>query len=411
MTNSSTTLAIVNEEPFFERALRFGLTHQVISQQRLQNMLKEGATGIVQIANYFGTAHLRTDLENAKIRIVNLVSLYLEHIAEGDLQVAAISLRDKSLLANSKSGSDMLRRLFALPEDCLIGGAMIGAEKDFLNDKSLPSAMTLAEYRIEFKTRHHHKLRIDFAKWLAKKLELTDLTLLNNEVAESVINSAILSILMMRPKASLPSLSELVKLVTADRKKHTKLDLSTYNALLDEAPREYRKLGQDELARFLASYPPMIRDSEVPVNSTGCNGFFFLSNSYSEDDLKKYQQMAANEWYKLTKGEDDDKIFTTILLFVATRIQPKASMLLKDSEAVITAFRTAGFDAEMALKFIDDFAPYEYIDDLKRLLVELELDCKLYFSDDNPDLPDKHMERALKHMKAMCNVQWKGRSR
>lgn len=411
MTNSSTTLAIVNEQSFFERALIFGLAHQVISESRLQSLLKEGATGMVQIANYFGTAHLRTDLENARDRIVNLVSLYLENIAEGDLQVAAISLRDKSLLANSKGGSDMLRRLFALPEDCLIGGSVFGTEKDFLNDKSLSSAMTLAEYRIELKVRHHHKLRIDLAKWLAKKLGLSDLTLLNNEVAESVINSAILSMLMIRPQPHLASLSELAKLVAADRKKHTKLDLSGFNALLDEAPREYRKLGQDELSRFLATYPPMIRDSGIPINSTGCNGFFFLSNSYNGDDLKKYQQMAANEWYKLTKGEDDDKIFTTILLFVATGIKPKASMLLKDSEAVITAFRTRGFDAEVTLKFIDDFAPYEYIDDLKRLLAELELDCKLYFSDDNPELPDKHMERALKHMKAICNVQWKGRSR
>ncbi len=411
MTTPSTTLAIVNERSFFERTLIFGFEHKIISESRLGNLIKEGAAGIVQIANYFGTAHLRTDLENAKDRLVNLVSLYLENIAEGDLQVAAISLRDKSLLAHSKSGSDMLRRLFALPEDCFIGGAVLSSEKDFLNDKSLASTMTLAKYRIELIGRNQNKLSIDFAKWLAKKLDLSDLSSLNSEMAESVINSAILSILMMQSKRQFPTLSGLVKLVTADRKKATKLNLADFNALVDEAPREYRKIGQDELSRFLKTYPTMIRDSGLSINMSGCNGFFFLASSHSQDDLKKYQQMAANEWYKLTRGEDDDKVFTTILLFVAVGLKPKPSMLLRDSESVITAFRSTGFDKDAVVKFIDDYAPYEYIDDLKRLLEELESDCKIYFSDDNPNLPDKNLERALKHMQSICNVKWKGRAR
>ena len=407
----STTLAIVNEQSFFERTLIFGVKHKIISESRLESLIKEGATGIVQIANYFGTAHLRIDLENAKDRIVNLVSLYLDNVAEGDLQVAAISLRDKSLLAHSKSGSDMLRRLFTLPEDCFIGSSVTGSEKDFLNDKSLASAMTLAQYRSELIVRNLNKLRIDFAKWLAKKLGLSDISSLNSEMAEAVLNSAILSILMMQPKRQFPTLSELVKLVTADRKKAAKLDIAGFNALVDEAPREYRKIAQNELSRFLETYPTMIRDSGVSINTSGCNGYFFLASSHNQDDLKKYQQMAANEWYQLTRGEDDDKVFTTILLFVAVGLKPKSSMLLRDSQEVITAFRSTGFDKDIVLKFIDDFAPYEYIDDLKRLLDELKSDCEIYFSDDNPDLPDKHMERALKHMQSLCNVKWKGRTR
>ncbi len=408
---TSTNLAIVNERSFFERTLIFGFKHKVISESRLESLIKEGATGIVQIANYFGTAHLRIDLENAKDRIVNLVSLYLENFAEGDLQVAAISLRDKSLLAHSKSGSDMLRRLFILPEDCFISASISGSEKDFLNDKSLASAMTLAEYRSELIGRNLNKLRVDFAKWLAKMLGLSDISSLNNEMAEPVINSAILSILMLRSKQHFPTLSELVKLVNTDRKKAAKLDLASFNALVNEAPREYQKIAQEELSRFLETYPTIIRDSGVPINTSGCNGFFFLANSHNEDDLKKYQQIAANEWYKLTKGEDDDKIFTTILLFVAVGLKPKSSMLLRDSEEVIRAFRSTGFDNESAVKFIDDYAPYEYIDDLKKLLDELESDCEIYFSNDNPELPDQHLERALKHMQSLCNVTWKGRNR
>ena len=94
--------------------------------------------GIVQIANYFGTAHLRPELELALHRMVNLISLYLEDMSGGDLQIAAASLRDKTFLSHSKAGSDMLKRLHAMPDSTLIdrrpgfarGSARLSRRKD-----------------------------------------------------------------------------------------------------------------------------------------------------------------------------------------------------------------------------------------------------------------------------------------
>ena len=412
MLIASTTLATINTQPYFERALRFGLEHGIITEPRLQSIISEGATGTVQIANYFGTAHLRTDLENAKERMVNLISLYLEDFSEGDLRTAAISLRDKSLPAHSKGGSDMLRRLHALPEDYFIDLALtIDSQKDFLNDKSLSSAMALAEFRVEMKFRQEKKLKINLALWLAKKLGTTDAQSLSHEAAESVINSAMLVVLTKQAKQQLPSPSEMVKLVSADRKKPIKLEVAKLNALLAEAPRELHKIGQQEMERFVATYTLKIRHSDQSIDALVREGFFFLASSYDQSDLKEYEKTVAKEWHKLTNGEDDDHIFSTILLFVATGFKPKSSMLLRESKEVIAAFRTSGFDTVTVIKFIEDYAPHEKCEDLKRLLKELEADCSVYLVDNDPQMPDKYMDRALNHLKSICHVQWKGRGR
>ncbi len=118
---SATFLATVDDRPYFDKVLRFGVENAVISGERFRQILADGAKGIVQIANFFGTAHLRTDLEIARERMVNLLSLYLEDVSDGDLLAAALSLKEKSLLSHSKGGSDMLRRLSALPQYPTIG--------------------------------------------------------------------------------------------------------------------------------------------------------------------------------------------------------------------------------------------------------------------------------------------------
>ncbi len=42
--------------------------------------------------------------------MVNMISLYLLETTGGDLDKAAVSLRDNSLLSRSKGGSDMLEK-------------------------------------------------------------------------------------------------------------------------------------------------------------------------------------------------------------------------------------------------------------------------------------------------------------
>ena len=116
---TATALATFDNRLFFDKALRCGVQQGILTPAPLQSIQEGFSKGIVQIANFFGTAHLRPELELALHRMVNLVSLYLEDMSEGDIQIAAASLRDKTLLSHSKAGSDMLKRLHAMPDSTL----------------------------------------------------------------------------------------------------------------------------------------------------------------------------------------------------------------------------------------------------------------------------------------------------
>ena len=93
MSNTTTSIAAFDQRRFFDKALSFGVAQGIISAEKLATIEADLAKGMVQIANYFGTAYLRPDLELSVIRMTNLISLYLEDHAQGDLQIAAQSLQ------------------------------------------------------------------------------------------------------------------------------------------------------------------------------------------------------------------------------------------------------------------------------------------------------------------------------
>ncbi|MEY3145924.1 MAG: hypothetical protein RL342_1595, partial [Pseudomonadota bacterium] len=88
------TVSLFDARPFFEKALAYGVQHSIISHDIIEAMGQEAPKGMVQIARYFGSEFLRPELEKAKDRMLNLISLYLEHSSGGDVQKAAESLRD-----------------------------------------------------------------------------------------------------------------------------------------------------------------------------------------------------------------------------------------------------------------------------------------------------------------------------
>ncbi|TAH14307.1 MAG: hypothetical protein EAZ11_00015, partial [Curvibacter sp.] len=121
MSAQPQAVSLFDARPFFEKALAHGLQHGLIDQARLDAICTDAPKGMVQIARYFGTEFLRPELEQAKDRMVNLVSLYLEHSSGGDLHRAAEALRDHSFLSRSKGGSDMLKALIAMPQTTHFG--------------------------------------------------------------------------------------------------------------------------------------------------------------------------------------------------------------------------------------------------------------------------------------------------
>ena len=118
-------VSLYDARPFFEKALQYGIEHSLIDTATLDAITSDAPKGMVQIARYFGNEFLRPDLEKARERIVNLVSLYLEHSTAGDLAEAAQSLQQHSFLSRSKAGSDMLKSLITMPQ-------VIALAKDYL---------------------------------------------------------------------------------------------------------------------------------------------------------------------------------------------------------------------------------------------------------------------------------------
>ena len=92
------SVSLFDARPFFEKALVYGVQHGILDSAKLEGIRNDAPKGMVQIARYFGTEFLRPELEKARDRMVNLVSLFLEDSSGGDLRKAAESLRDHSFL-------------------------------------------------------------------------------------------------------------------------------------------------------------------------------------------------------------------------------------------------------------------------------------------------------------------------
>ncbi len=414
MISPSTALAPVDQRQFFEKTLRFALERQILSPFRLEALLADGAKGIVQIANHFGTAHLRTDLEIARQRMVNLVSLYLEEMSGGDLQIAAGSLRDNSFLSHSKGGSDLLKRLQALPESTLIGGFSGGpeAQKNFLNEATYAAPLSVAEYRQEQAARLSNQRSISLACWLAGKMGV-ERAELESIPAEEVIRSALLVLFVKNAKLELPGQTGLVRLLQAARKKPGKLDQNRLAAFLAGEPEDYQRFVQEEMQRFASTIIPELRassQSEDELLHGDKAGGYFINENIAEN-LGEYDRLVAREWVRITRGDGDDPaVIATIFLFLATGMNPKAAIMQREAKELIAAFRKSAFDSGKVLAFIDAHAPHELQNELKQSWLEdLKPEAEVHLADLDPEMPDSHMERALRYLRKTCNATWKGR--
>lgn len=410
------SVAIVDNRPFFEKAIRYGLEHGLLSRDNLQKIEADAPKGIVQIADHFGTAYLRTDLETAVARMANLISLYLEDSTNGDLRAAALSLRDNTLLSHSRGGSEMLKRLHAMPGDTSLHARQTdpAAQKLFVNERSFAFPLSLTTYRAQVSQCQANQMRIDFARWLARRLN-TQPDEYENFSAEEVIRSAML-VLYVGPKTlEMPSKTQFVKLVEALRKKSFKYKTSSLDAFLREAPEAFAALTRQSLQEFIDSSLPRLKAADKSVDEilhAEAQGAFFV-REVPEEDVVAYDKLVAREWVRITKGDaDDPAVLATIFLNVATGHPPKAAALLKEAKAIIQSFRTNGFDSNAVLAFIDAYAPFEQREDLKAMWAQdLKPDAEIHLADNDPQMPDAYMERALKYFKQNCVGSWKGSSR
>ena len=403
----ASSVSLYDTRPFFEKALVFGVQNGIIDQQKLDAIGNDAPKGMVQIARYFGTEFLRPELEKAKDRIINLVSLYLENSSGGDLRLAAESLRDHSFLSRSKGGSDLLKALLAMPQNSHFG---MNERAGFSDDK-IPllakwSLASLSDYQAELAKRSQVAQTMDAAIWLAGALgmeadELEDAS----PDAEAVIRTALLTLACRR--RTMPDWVGFEKMVLALRKKYGEAaDASSLFpiAMPAKLPIHFKAVLQ-KVQQSVAADLAKILDAKVPVrklfNQTPAfvGRYFWVEDGLSEVD--DYDRSASLAWHKVTGGHSDDSSLLTLLLCVATETAPKTLLTEKSAIALIRKIRKTGLKPGLASQYMALHAPAQHQSDYARLWNDFLLDAQPTLQSDR----DYGLQDALTLLRRECNVK------
>ena len=364
------SIALHDGRPFFEKTLAYGIAHGLLSQDKLDAINADAPKGMVQIARYFGTEFLRPELERARERMVNLVSLYLESSCNGDLQQAAESLRDYSFLSRSKGGSDMLKALIAMPQNSHFGMN----ERSGFTDDQIPvlakwTLRTLPEYQAELALRSQVATVVDAAIWLANELGVdADALEEAGKDAEAVIRTALL--VHAAKRTELPDWPEFEKVITALRKKHGAGGKPISLAIPKDLPAEFRdvvNLMRDSIEQDLVK----ILDPKLPIRKlfdqtpAFMGRYFWLEDALAE--VEHFERTVSATWAKVTGGHSDDSTLLTLFLTVAAGSTPKTLLTEKSAIALVRKIRKSGLKTEAAKAYIAEHAPLPYQDDYTQL--------------------------------------------
>src|SRR3990167_7276656 len=321
-SDSASSIAVYDARPFFEKALQYGVRNGIIDQPKLDAICHDAPKGMVQIASYFGSEFLRPELEKARDRLVNLVSLYLEETCNGDLQQAAESLRDHSFLSRSKGGSDMLKRLIAMPQTSHFGmNERHGFTDDHIPQLAKWSLRSLADYRAELAQRSHASQAMDAAIWLAEALGLD---------ADAVIRTALLT--FATKHTAMPDWAAFDKMVGALRKKPP---ANLTGGIPPKLPGHLKPVIDEAWQSVVADLPKILDTSLTPQKlfhkTPAFRGrYFWIEDALSEVD--HHDRSASASWKKITAGHSDEGSLITLFLCVATSTAPK-TMLTERSAA------------------------------------------------------------------------------
>ncbi len=404
MTQSSAasphTVSLFDARPFFEKALVFGVQHGIIDQNKLDAICTDAPKGMVQIARYFGSEYLRPELEKARDRIINLVSLSLEDMSDGDLRQAAELLRDNSFMSRSKAGSDMLKALIAMPQSSHFGMN----EQAGFRDEHIPllakwSLRSLPDYQAELAQRAKVAHLVDAAAWLADGLGLDEGELEEaGKDAEAVIRTALL--VLAAKRTDMPDWVAFEKMVAAWRKKDlTALPL----ALPKDLPAELRPAVELVRQSVLADVPKIL-DTSLPLRKlfdktpAFMGRYFWLEDGLSE--VQDFDRAASKVWTKVTGGHTDDSSLLTLFLCVAAGSAPKTLLTEKTAATLIRKLRKSGLHAALAVQYMQVHAPVQHQDDYATLWTE-------FCEEASPTLLsgfDYALNDALALLRRECNV-------
>ncbi len=398
------SISLYDARPFFEKALQYGLQNGIIDQTKLEAIRADAPKGMVQIARYFGSEFLRPELELARARIVNLVSLYLESTTGGDLRQAAESLRDNSFLSRSKGGSDMLKALIAMPQNSHFGMN----ERGGFTDAHIPQLAKwtlrgLGDYQAELAKRKQVADVIDAAIWLADELGLDadDLEEAGKD-AEAVIRTALLAMACGRSK--MPDWVAFEKMIAALRKKHAGNPSGLKLDMPKNLPVEFGEVVKAVRQSVLADGVKLL-DADLPARRlfdktpAFMGRYFWLEDGLSEVDHHDRETSLA--WSKAIGGNSDDGSLLTLFLCVAAGVAPKTLLTEKTATTLVRKIQKSGFDAEFARQYILDHAPAQYQDGYVQLWMDFVDEAQHTLKSDAVNA----LNDALALLRRECNVK------
>lgn len=357
-------VSLFDARPFFEKALEFGRQNGILDAPRLEQIGQDAPKGIVQIARYFGSEFLRPELELARQRLVNLVSLNLESSSHGDLMIAAQLLRDHSFLSRSKAGSDMLKALIGMPSSSHFGMN----ESSGFTDDQIPllakwTLKSLADYQSELAQRSQAGLVLDAAVWLADELGVDEGQLQEAGCdGEAVIRTSLLALNAKLTK--MPDRVAFEKLIAALRKKPAAV------AMPRSMPPQIKGVVDAVRQTVLADMPRMT-DPKLPIRKlfhqtpAFIGRYFWIEDSLAEVD--QYDRSVSEAWNKATGGHDDEGSLLTLFLTLAASSPPKTLLTEKAAASLIRKIRKTGLKPELAGEFIREHAPQHHQDDYQQL--------------------------------------------
>ena len=401
---SSAGVSLYDARPFFEKALQYGIQHGLIPQTKLDEIARSAPKGMVQIAAYFGSEFLRPELERARDRIVNLVSLYLEDSCDGDLRRAAESLRDHSFLSRSKGGSDMLKRLIVMPQTSHFGMN----ERQEFSDVHIPqlakwTLRPLAEYRAELARRTHAAQLMAAAEWLAEDLGLDEDELSDaGPEAEAVIRTALL--VLSTGHTEMPDWRALGAIVLKLRQRHGEDASGIRITVPAELPVELHPVVENVRRSVMRDLPKML-DAATPIRKlfqqtpAFMGRYFWLDSGLAEVDA--HERTASATWKKITAGNDDEPSLLTLLLCVAAESPPKTLLTERMAGTLIRKIRKSGWQPELAEQYIQAHAPAAYQADYLKLWHSFVDEARAPLTRD----VDDGIQNALALLRRECHVK------
>ena len=404
MVKPNAEIALFENRPFFEKALRYGIQHWLIDSAKLQAIRTEAPKGMVQIARYFGTEYLRPELETARLRMVNLVSLYLERSSAADLHHAALQLRENSLLSRSKGGSDMLKAMLALPQSTHFGMQ----EGRGFRDEQIPilerwTLKSLDEFNAELSKRKRVAQVMDTAIWFAQEWGI-DVDTLEDEGkdAEAVIRTALIMGSGSGKQTDAPDWVRFQKPIEALRKKSGATKPPAF-ALPSDFPEELQAAALAMVDSVRKDWLKMM-DASVSVkklfNQTPAfiGRYFWLDDGLAE--VEEYEREVSAAWDKATDGHDDEGSLLTLFLGLAAGATPKTLLNEKSAGTLIRKIRKSGFKPELATQFIQTHAPAQSKADYAQMWESFVEEGRATLESD----ADYALHDALALLRRECNV-------